>query len=243
VPLIDHFHSPGLELCPWESFHSMWISNLVRALNVSLPRRYRALPDVHLGTQVQVDVATVESEQPSPSGTRTTNGVATAVWAPARPTQSFTVDFAARDTFELRVHDAQRSQRIVAALELVSPANKDRPASRRDFAIKCASYLQQRVSLVVVDIVTERRDDLYAELLDLLDLSRGLAWASEPPVYAVACRTTRIGDAWQMETWPETLTVGAPLPRMPLWLADDLAVPLDLEASYEETVRSLRLEI
>jgi hypothetical protein len=31
------------------------------------------------------------------------------------------------------------------------------------------------------------------------------------------------------------------LPTLPLRLADDLAVPLDLEASYEETCRFLRI--
>ena len=37
------------------------------------------------------------------------------------------------------------------------------------------------------------------------------------------------------------LALGRPLPTLPLWLADDLAVPLDLEASYEETCSALRL--
>ena len=43
--------------------------------------------------------------------------------------------------------------RLVAAIELVSPANKDRAAHRRAFAT-CASHLCQGVGLVIVDIVT-----------------------------------------------------------------------------------------
>ncbi len=39
----------------------------------------------------------------------------------------------------------------------------------------------------------------------------------------------------------ETLTLGQPLPTLPLWLADNLAVPLKLEESYEETCRVLRI--
>jgi hypothetical protein len=31
------------------------------------------------------------------------------------------------------------------------------------------------------------------------------------------------------------------LPTLPVWLRDDLAVSLDLEASYEETCRTLRI--
>ena len=37
------------------------------------------------------------------------------------------------------------------AIELVSEANKDREENRRAFAVKCGSYLQKGVALVVVD--------------------------------------------------------------------------------------------
>src|SRR5947199_25734 len=49
------------------------------------------------------------------------------------------------------------------------------------------------------------------------------------------------GEQWQLETWPEPLTLGAPLPTLPLWLASNLAVPLELEPTYEETCRVLRI--
>src|SRR5690349_19233875 len=56
-----------------------------------------------------------------------------------------------------------------------------------------------------------------------------------PPVHAAACRAAKSGDAWQLETWAEPLALGQPLPTRPLWLADDFAVPLELEDCYEET--------
>ncbi len=34
--------------------------------------------------------------------------------------------------------------------------------------------------------------------------------------------------------WANPLVVGRPLPTLPLWLNDDLAVPLELETSYEQ---------
>lgn len=37
--------------------------------------------------------------------------------------------------------------------------------------------------------------------------------------------------------WPAMIVLA-----LPLWLADHLAVPLELEASYEETCRVLRLD-
>jgi hypothetical protein len=62
-----------------------------------------------------------------------------------------------------------------------------------------------------------------------------------PPLYAVACRTAKTNEHWSLEAWEHILTLGQPLPTLPLWLADNLAVPLELEASYEETCRILRI--
>ena len=46
--------------------------------------------------------------------------------------------------------------RLTAAIELVSPRNKDRVQARQAFAVKCVGYLQQDSSVVVVDTVTTR---------------------------------------------------------------------------------------
>ena len=51
----------------------------------------------------------------------------------------------------------------------------------------------------------------------------------------------RNGDAWLMETWAYPLELGRPLPTLPLWLAENLAIPVDLEQSYEETCGILRI--
>ena len=56
--------------------------------------------------------------------------------------------------------------RLVAAIELISPANKDRPEHRSQFTSKCAALLRQGVSLVLVDVVTARNVNLYADLLE-----------------------------------------------------------------------------
>ena len=65
--------------------------------------------------------------------------------------------------------------------------------------------------------------------------------AAEALLYAVACRYVAGSRRRQLKTWEQPPAVGQPLPTLPLWLADDLAVPLELEASYEETCRVLRI--
>jgi len=47
--------------------------------------------------------------------------------------------------------------------------------------------------------------------------------------------------AYVLEAWNHQLAPGEPLPCLPLWLAENLAIPLDLEASYEQTCRDLRI--
>ncbi len=48
-------------------------------------------------------------------------------------------------------------------------------------------------------------------------------------------------DDWLLDTWTDALSIGSQLPTLPLWLTENLAVPLDLESSYEETCRILRI--
>jgi hypothetical protein len=243
MPLRDHFHPPLKDQEDWESFHSAWVNTIVRRLNSRwLPRHYRSAPQAHLGALIEVDVATYERELPVTDPGGPNGGVATAVWAPPRPAQTIAVDLPVQDVFEVRVYDDRRGRRLVAAVELVSPGNKDRPETRHAFTIKCAAYLQQRVSVVIVDVVTDRLANLHAELMDLLQLPVPVVDPDAPPLYAVAYRTTKEQDAWQMDVWPEQLAIGVPLPTMPLWLASNLAVPLELEHTYEETCQVLRLE-
>ncbi len=242
MPLRDHFHPPLGRRRHWEGFHGQWPGVIVQRLTEHLPPRYFAEPRVHAGSRVEIDVATFREEGgPSAAGSGNGSGVATAVWALPRPTRTFPVTFADPAAYEVRVYDEEGGYRLVAAVELVSPANKDRPEHRRAFAAKCAAYLQESVSVTIVDVVTERSPSLYAELMQLLGLSDPFLEPEAPPLYAVACRTVRRADALHMDTWSERLAVGTPLPTLPLWLASELAVPLELEDTYEATCRALRI--
>jgi hypothetical protein len=48
------------------------------------------------------------------------------------------------------------------------------------------------------------------------------------------------GRKSRLEVWPAALAVGSPLPLLPLWIAPDRAVPLDLETNYEATCQMFR---
>lgn len=245
MPLRDHFRPPLDDMRHWEGFHATWPVMMVALLRRKLPGRYFAEPRVHPAMSAEIDVATFENEEEDILATGNGNdnggGVATAVWAPPRPTLTVATDLPAQDVYEVRVYDQKRHSRLVAAVEIVSPANKDRPEHRRAFAAKCAALLKERVSVIVVDVVSTRTHNLYAELLDLIGQTDPSLSLEAPPLYTAACRITKRGNEWFLETWAQPLELGQPLPTPPLWLADNLAVPLELEESYEQSCGILNI--
>jgi hypothetical protein len=138
-----------------------------------------------------------------------------------------------QDVYEVLIYEHTNHVRVVAAVEIVSPANKDREDQRSAFVSRCAALLRESVSVVIVDVVTTCNQSLYGEMLGLLGESdSGLSGQS---LCAAACRRIKRNDNWALQCWPHALALGQPLPTLPLWLADNLAVPLELEESYEQS--------
>ena len=164
MALHDHFRPPLFPDWDWHGFHNGWASNIAAALNEVLPPRYHAQPNVQFG--IEIDVATIEtrgglSDDP---GARTSES---ATWAAPAPT--LTVPFPIlSDVVEVLVRGGPGGPSVVGAIELVSPANKDRPSHRDAFVTKCQAFIQNGVGLVMVDITTERTANLHHALLTRL---------------------------------------------------------------------------
>jgi len=214
---------------------------IVQHLGRVLPDRYVAEPRVHLGSHAEIDVATLDRFENEETDRSVDEGQASTAWAPAQPTLAVETELADPDEYEVRVYDAEHGRRLVAAVEIISPANKDRPESRGQFVAKCDALLRQGVSIVLADLVTVRNFNLYAQLLEWIG-ERDETLGDDPPsIYAAACRWHPRGSRRWLECWNRPLTLGQPLPVLPLWLSERLTVPLDLEASYEQTCRDLRI--
>lgn len=145
------------------------------------------------------------------------------------------------DEYEVQVFDLRHDRSLVAAIEIVSPSNKDRPEIRRVFTAKCAALLRRGVSVAIVDVVTSRRFNLYAELLEVVGQQDPTFGPEPPATYAASCRTLPRDRKCVLESSSHELKVGRELPTLPIWLADNFAVPLDLESCYEDTCRALRI--
>lgn len=248
MPLRDFFHKPLANECDWSTLHGTWAHTILQRLNRAvLHAPYAARSFVHLGTQIEVDVSAVRREGTPSMFNGDHGGVATAapprVYTPPAPSLADAVAFTEPDLFEVKIYRGSGMWKVVAAIGLVSEANKDRDEHRRTFAVKCASYLQQGVSVVVVDTVTNRTADVHNDLCDLLGVSESLRWRSPTGLQAVAYRvvSSGTGETIRLDVWPHSLAVGEPLPTLPLWLAADLAVPLELELTYADACESLNI--
>jgi Protein of unknown function (DUF4058) len=240
MPLLDHFHPPLNRERHWEGFHSQWASEIVRQLNGAvLPADFIAEPTIKMGVEIEVDIATLQQGQRASVGNN--GGVLTEVYAPPQPALSFPVDFAGLETFEIKVQREEGGLRLVAAIELVSPGNKDRPATRQAFVRKCATYLQEGVSVIIVDIVTQRAGNLHADLQEVLNPSVKAIVNQPRQLYASSYRPVIGKQSAKVDVWPMPLEVGKPLPTMPLWLDVNLPVPVDLDESYRASCETLRI--
>jgi hypothetical protein len=234
--LLDHFHPPLSVSHPWKGFHSGWANAIANHLNEVLPEGYYAIPEVPLGDQIEIDVASLEL-----AGNGTASGAATAVWAPPRPRLTAAVDFARVQGVEVHVFQDSGGPQLRAAVELISPANKDRPRSRLTFAAKCVGYLERGVGLLVIDTVTTRRANMHAEIAAALEVPAELDWASPSPLMVIAYRTVAPKSRTCVEAWPEPIEVGGALPTLPLWVGAEWCLPLPLEDSYMAACHSLRI--
>lgn len=240
MPLLDHFHPPVSQRRSWEGFHGLWAAALVEKLNRDvLGEEYFADMQVHVGSQVEVDIATLEH-----AADASDRGAATATLAPtwAPPATTLILPAVFPDEIEVQVFSTVTGATLVGAIELVSPGNKDRVETRRAFAAKCVAYLTRGIGLIVVDIVTNRLANLHNEVIALLGQEEErFLLPSSAATYAVAYRPSRQPAGDQIEIWPEALALGEPLPVLPLALRNAGVVPVELEETYQEACHRSRL--
>jgi hypothetical protein len=246
VPLRDHFRPPVSKKSSWEGFHATWPTCIVQQLRKLLPPGFVAEPRVHLGTFMEIDLGALESGDTLRAGFSSGNGksngagstVATA-WTATLPAVAVETEPPDEYEYEVRVFDVERERLLVAAIEFVSPANKDRPESRDSFVAKCAALLRKGVAVSIVDLVTIRRFNLYAQLMNFIGHPDPVMTTDEPTTYAASCRWMTKGERARLESWPFTMSIGQTLPTLPLWLAESLVISLDLEQSYEQACHDL----
>jgi hypothetical protein len=217
------------ELRWWGGVHHTWITELLRWVKPRLPAGYRAyvgsVPTLSIGTLEKPDMSVrhwpdAVAPSPPPSGG---DGAPTAE-EPDEQIGVVTLD--PEKGLHVELHGL-----LVAAVELISPRNKDRLDSRATYLMRYLAYLHEGVHLLLVDV---HRRPLHFSFADGIAEKLGIRQPAVPPPMAVSyC----VGDpaatgGRNLGIWRRPLTVGAPLPTIPLPLDVGVNVPVDLEQTY-----------
>jgi hypothetical protein len=231
--LLDHFRPPLSSRRHWHAFHNAWATYLATDLNQKLPEGFFAEPNVQFG--IEIDVATFEEFPIS---------LTEPTWQPPAPNQQIAFS-PTEEIVEITILSDRAGPTLKSAIELISPANKDRPDQRNAFLSKCETLLREGVSLVIVDVVTTRKANLHQELLDRLQAEnpsvKPIPLGASGDLYAAAYHPMQFDSQVHLDIWYEDFGVGAALPTLPLWLDATLCLPLMLQATYEQTCRSQRI--
>jgi len=230
--LLDHFHPPIFNQRHWTGFHSAWATALAADLNQSLPEGWYAEPTVQWS--IEVDVGAFE-EADALVGAAARGESKAGVWEPSAPAK--TIDFSlTTDVVEVRVYRDFTDFPLVGVIELVSPANKDRPETREAFVSKCDTYLRDGIGLVIVDIVSNHHANLHALLMERI----GEPEPQDEPLYSSSYHPLQRNGETKLEIWYEPLAVGEDLPSLPLFLKNGPRARVNLPDTYRQTLRDLR---
>jgi hypothetical protein len=196
-----------------------------------LPKGYYALSEQRSPTLIP-DVLTLNRPDSGPGlSFGTGNGGITLADAPLGVSRKMVADPQAayrrlRRTLTIRHISGHR---IVAFLEIVSPANKDRPATVKDFADKVDAALLNGIHVLVADLFPPGKHDplgIHGALWTSYSTEEYLVPTGRPLTLA----SYRVSDC--VEAYIDHLAFGDPLPSMPLFLDPDAYIKVPLESTY-----------
>jgi hypothetical protein len=222
----------------FHAFHNTWIGDLQKALNDHrLPPDYYALGEQQAG-DIGPDVLTLHSErEPSEDDELSrrnddANGGMVAV-TEAPPRVSITQDaedpafYLARQRHVVIRHAS--GDRVVAIIEIVSPANKHTLRALDDFVDKVVATLEDGVHVLIIDPLppTSRDPDgIHGAVWERL-MAGSYQTPEERPLTLASYAARRTITAYV-----EPICVGSPLIDMPLFLRPEHYIPVPLEMTY-----------
>jgi Protein of unknown function (DUF4058) len=218
----------------WNSLRIVWQAQLLDWIQHRLPAGYRA----YLGSVPALTID-VPNGRPDLSVRQWDSPPAPAGAGPVLPEP----DTEAVAVFELDPQTAVHIDlhgRLVAAIELVSPRNKDRPDARERYLSRYLGYIRQGVHLMLLDILPRPAGFSFADAL-----AANLRF-EQPPCPAPFAVSYRVGEPVPEGTllgvWCRPLRVGDPLPALPLALTVRESILIDLEHTCREAARRVYLD-
>ncbi len=229
MPLHEWTAIPG-----WDGVHQVWIVELLYWIKPRLPAGYRAYigttPTFAIGapTEQRPDVGV--RDWPQGTGPQTAEPESPAA-APGDSAEEPDVEIAVATLAPDKALFVERQDQLIAAIELVSPRNKDRPSACAAYTSAYVGYLLKGVNLLLVDV---HRRPLRFSFADQIAAELNLDQPACPAPFAHSYRVGEPapGGGRFLAIWRRPLTVGTPLPplRLPLSVKEEVLV--DLEQTY-----------
>jgi hypothetical protein len=211
----------------------LWITELLRWVKRRLPAGFRAYigapPLLAIGAPLERPDLPVRSW--SSEETRDADAALSGEAGPCPVEPDEEIAVATLDP-ETAVY-VERQGRLIAAVEVISPRNKDRPIARSAYLARYVGYLFEGANLVLIDV--HRRPAGYS-FADLIAAQLQLVQPSVPPPLAVSYRVGEpaASGGRLLAIWRRPLNVDSSLPTIPLPLTPEQAVIIDLELTYSQ---------
>lgn len=218
----------------FHSFHLAWIAELKKAFNGGLlPEGYYALAEQHAG-QAIADVLTLHTGAPSSEARSRQPARGGTAIADAEPQVRMrqTIEPASyrhlRRTLTVRHVSGHR---LVALLEILSPANKDRSEHVDIFIDKILDALEAGVHVLIADLFPPSASNPYGIHGAFQEHVGQCERIYEVPANEPMTLVSYAGGS-SIEVYLEHVAAGARLPDMPLFLHADRYVNVPLETTY-----------
>lgn len=226
----------------YHDFHMSWITHLKERLNEGLlPKGYYAMSEQHAGRRI-ADILTLHANTPlsdwPPPPLPAAGGTILAESPPkVRHKRSIEQELRSRRR-SLSIRHVS-GHHLIAIVEIVSLANKDRPQSIVQFAEKVESMLNAGIHVLLVDLFPpglhdpQGMHDAIQQCLNSFEERYDLP-ADEPLTLASYVAGPCV------EVYLERLAVGGVLPDdMPLFLHPDRYINVPLESTYQQAYRGV----
>ncbi len=229
-----------VEAGTFHAFHMLWISELMKALNAGLlPEGYYALGE-QVATRMQIDLLTLRAPRSVPRVGP--NGGVTVTEAPPQVRLSVRPDPQKRPRRPTRrgrhlVIRHISGHQVVALVEIVSPANKDRRSNVRGLAEKVVRSLEAGVHVLLINLLPMTPHDPHG--------LHGAIWAYfdttpyVPPADGPLTLASYVWHGTEPEAHIEPVAVGQTLIDMPLFLTPERYINVPLEPTYLAAYRGM----
>jgi hypothetical protein len=222
----------------FHAFHVGWVSALSASLNNGLlPGSYYAMPELLGGVIAAPVIARLQRSADDSTDADEIPAVIAQMLQPPpfAPTAETDLEFYRRKQ-NLIVIRSVSGDRMIAVVEIVSPANKQPGGAFRHFVQQATSLLLNEIHLVMVDLLppTDRAPcGTHSAIWDEVEGERYEGPASKP--LAVTSYEAAIG----IRAFVQHMAVGEAIPTSPLFLSRDGCVMVRLDETYQKAFNGM----